>query len=94
MSPVSDDDDRASQGDEKEIPPQGILSGIPKRTFSRVVLLLAILAGIIYWRQRTASISGCMATAFNIPPRAEQSTTSAPMKARVVLPAAPAKAPP
>ena len=94
MSPVPHDDDRASQGDEEEIPRQGILSGIPKRTFSRVVVLLAILAGIIYLRQRTASIAGCMATAFNIPPPAEHTRTSAPMKARVVLPAEPAKAPP
>lgn len=75
--------------DDDEIPRQGILSAIPKRTFSRVLLLLAALAGIIYLRQRTESIAGCMASAFNIPPPAEARRTSAPsapMKARVVLP--------
>lgn len=94
MSPVSDDDDRASQGDDDEIPRQGILSAIPKRTFSRVVVLLAMLVGIIYLRQRTASIASCMASSFSIPLPADATRPSAPMKVRVVLPAEPARDPP
>ena len=89
MSVVPDDDDRPNQQD--EIPRQGILSGIPKRTFSRVVLMLALLAGIIYLRQRTGSIASCMASAFSIPPPAEPSKAPTPMKVRVVLPTEAAK---
>ena len=54
MSVVPEDDDRPNRQDEDEIPRQGILAAMPKRTFYRVVLLLAALAGIIYLRQRTA----------------------------------------
>jgi hypothetical protein len=81
---------------EDEIPRQGVLSAIPKRTFSRVVLLLAALVGIIYLRQRTESIAGCMASAFDVPPPAATRTSarSAPMKARVVLPPDRGKDPP
>jgi hypothetical protein len=94
LSELPEDDKRLSQETEDEIPRLGILSAIPKRTFSRVVLLLAALAGIIYLRQRTESIAGCMASAFNIPPPGEARRTSAPMKARVVLPPERAKDPP
>lgn len=93
MSVVPDDDDGAKRKDEDEIPRRGILSTIPKRTFSRVLLLLAALAGIIYLRQRTGSIASCMATAFNLPPPARPTRASAPMRARVVLPAEPARDP-
>lgn len=92
MSEVPEDNDRPSQGYEDEIPRQGILANMPKRTFSRVVVLLALLAGIIYLRQRTASITGCMASAFSIPIPAEQPKAAAPVRVRVVLPADPAKA--
>ncbi len=87
MVPDDDDDDGANRNVENEIPRRGLLSTLPKHTFSRILLLLAALAGIIYLRQRTGSIASCMANAFNLPPPAKQTTTSAPMRARVVLPA-------
>ena len=93
MSVVPENDDGASRNDEDEIPRRGFLSTIPKRTFSRVLLLLAALAGILYLRQRTGSIASCMAGAFNLPPPVKQTKTSAPMKARVVLPSEPARDP-
>jgi hypothetical protein len=90
LSELSGDDKRPSpedqNEDEDEIPRLGVLSTIPKRTFSRVVLLLAALVGVIYLRQRTESIAGCMASAFDVPPPAGAKRTSAAMKARVVLP--------
>ena len=91
MSEVPEDDERPSQGDEDEIPRQGLLASMPKRTFYRVVVLLAALGGILYLRQRTASIAGCMSDAFRLPPPTERRATSASMKARVVLPADPSK---
>jgi hypothetical protein len=39
---------------------------MPKRSFFRVMVLLAGLGGIIYLRERTSSIAGCMATSFRI----------------------------
>ena len=87
MSELPEDDEypsRPSLGD--DIPRQGILSAIPKRTFFRVVVLLAALAGILYLRQRTAAIEGCMSDAFRIPPTADQKHSPSSVKARVVLP--------
>jgi hypothetical protein len=73
-----------------EIPRQGVFSAIPKRTISRVVLLLAALAGIVYLRQRTASIASCMSEVFLIPPPAQQtkgpSSGPSSIKARIVPP--------
>jgi hypothetical protein len=81
LSVDSGDDNRPNPED--EIPRQGLLAAMPKRTLYRVVLLLAGLGGIIYLRQRTASIANCMSDAFRLPPPAER---SGPIKARVVLP--------
>ena len=89
MSEVPEDDERPSQGDEDEIPRQGILAAMPKRTFYRVAVLLAARAGIVYLRQRTASIASCMSDSFRIPPPTEPRATPGAIKARVVLPAAP-----
>ena len=91
MSEVPEDDDRPSQGNEDDIPRQGILASMPKRTFYRVVVLLAALGGILYLRQRTASIASCMSDAFRLPPPTERRAAPASMKARVVLPANPSK---
>lgn len=88
MTVFPEDDDRKGPTiDEDEIPRRGLLSSMPKRTFYRVVLLLAMLAGIIYLRQRTASIAGCMSNAFILPPPAEPRGKPDIIKARVVLPA-------
>lgn len=59
------EDDKPS-GEPDEIPHRSLLSAMPKRTFFRVVVLLAALAGIIYLRERTSSIASCMSTAFRI----------------------------
>lgn len=76
-----------------EIPRQGVLSAIPKRTFFRVVVLLAALAGILYLRQRTTAVASCMSDAFRIPPPAEQKHGPSSIKARVVLPTDPSEPP-
>ena len=90
MSELPEDDEHPSRPSrpslEDEIPRQGILSAIPKRTFFRVVLLLAALAGILYLRQRTAAIASCMSDAFRIPPTADQKHSPSSVKARVLLP--------
>jgi hypothetical protein len=87
LSELPEDDEYPSRPSlEDDIPRQGILSAIPKRTFFRVVVLLAALAGILYLRQRTAAIAGCMSDAFRIPPTADQKHSPSSVKARVVLP--------
>ena len=88
--PKADNGLRQSEDDEADgIPRLGILSAIPKRTFSRVVLLLAALLAIIYLRQRTSSIASWMSAAFIIPPSAQQKGASSSIKGRVVLPPEP-----
>jgi hypothetical protein len=77
------DEDRLSGED--ELPRQGILATLPKRTLSRVVILLAALAGIVYLRQRTSLIAGCMANAFLVSPTAEPMRSSVSLKARVLM---------
>jgi hypothetical protein len=67
-----------------EIPRQGFFASMPKRSLSRILILLAALVGIIYLQQRTHFIAGCMADAFRAPVSAESPSTT--MKARVVLP--------
>jgi len=84
LSKLSEDDDRPRP--DEEIPRQGMFSAFPKRTVSRVLLLLAALAGIIYLRQRTALIAGCMSDAFLIPSPAEQRNGPSSIKARIVPP--------
>jgi len=92
LSELPEDDERPSRpSHDEEIPRHGMLSAIPKRTFFRVVLLLAALAGIIYLRQRTASIASCMSDAFRIPLPADQLHAPSSIKARVVLPTDPAE---
>ena len=84
MSVDPGDDNRESRED--EIPRQGFLTAMPKGSLYRVVLLLAALAGIVYLRQRTGSIAGCMADAFRVSPALEPTRSSTPIKARVALP--------
>jgi hypothetical protein len=57
-----------------EIPRQGFWANLPKRSLSRVVLLLALLAGILYLQQRTGTIASCMSDAFHAPPPASSPT--------------------
>jgi hypothetical protein len=76
-----DPEDDPSRKD--EIPHQGFLTAMPKRSVYRVVLLLAMLAGILYLRQKTGSISGCMAN--SLAPAVAPIRSSGPVKARVMV---------
>jgi uncharacterized membrane protein len=79
----SQDDKASSERD--EIPRQSLLAAMPKRTFVRVLVLIAALIGIVYLRERTSSIAGCMSSAFRVlPPPARESSTS-PVRARIEL---------
>jgi hypothetical protein len=62
----TDPDKKSDPGD--DIPRMGFWEGMPKRTLSRVILLVALLVGIMYLRQRTESIAGCMSDAFRVQP--------------------------
>ncbi len=54
-----------------EIPRKRFWSAVPRRSLSRVLLLLAMLAGILYLRARAGSIASCMSEAFRAPPPSE-----------------------
>lgn len=89
MSDYSVDEQKPSE--DEEIPRRSLLATIPKRTFYRVVVLLAALAGIVYLQQRTSAIAGCMANAFVAPVPAPH--TDSPIRARVQLPSNPPQKP-
>ena len=82
----SDRRDDGRSPDKEEIPRQGFWAALPKRTLSRVVILLAALAGIVYLRQRTGLIAGCMADGFRVSPGLEPTRSLSPLKARVLVP--------
>jgi hypothetical protein len=69
-------------GDRDPIPRRSLLSAMPKRTFFRVVVLLAALGGIVYLRERTGSIASCMSSSFPIVPPAPESVETA-VRARI-----------
>ncbi|MBN2576891.1 MAG: hypothetical protein JXP73_20175 [Deltaproteobacteria bacterium] len=73
--------------DDDAMPRQGFWAAMPKRSVSRVLLLLALLAGILYLRQRTAAIAGCMENAFRAAPPAQPEGVR--IEKPVVLPAQP-----
>ncbi len=80
-------DDQPRKPDERdEIPRQSLWAAFPKRSLWRVLALLAMLAVILYLRARAGSIAACMSDAFHAPAPAP---SHAPLKARVILPAAP-----
>jgi len=77
--------------EEDEIPRQGFWSAVPKRSLSRVLVLLAMLAAIIYLRQRAGSLAACMSESFRAPPPAP-----AGVRVKAVIgppPAVPGKSP-
>jgi hypothetical protein len=78
---VPSEDQRQPDHDD-EIPRQGFWASMPKRSLARVLVLLAMLAGIIYLRQRTGSIAGCMAN--TLAPPGQQ--TEPRVQARVLPP--------
>lgn len=78
-------DDEGKTSDSDESPRKGLLAAMPKRSFFRVVVLLAALAGIVYLRERTASIASCMSTAFSIIPPPPASSSGGGVRARIEL---------
>jgi hypothetical protein len=66
-----------------EVPRHSIWSAIPKRTFGRVVILLALLVGILYLRERTPSIAGCMSNAFSVLPPTPTHSSPRELRARI-----------
>lgn len=63
QTPAPERDDSSPRG--------GSWASLPKRNLSRAVLLLAMLAGILYLRQRTGSIADCMSKTFQAPASVE-----------------------
>ena len=76
-------DDEQPFADDAEIPRKGLLAAMPKRTFFRIVVLLAALGGIVYLRERTSSIAGCMSNAFSIIPPPAASSSGGGVRARI-----------
>jgi hypothetical protein len=74
-------EDEPQPDEDDKLPRQGFFAGMPKRSLSRVLILLALLAGILYLRQRAGSIANCMSDAFHAPPPTQRSAT--PLKVRV-----------
>jgi hypothetical protein len=73
-----------------EVPRKSFLAVMPKRSFSRIFMLLAALAGIIYLRQKTSVVAGCMGEAFTAPAR---SSTPSTIRGRVTIPSGDASPP-
>jgi hypothetical protein len=79
MSP----DQEREPAEQAEIPRQGFWAALPRHSLSRVLLLLAMLVGILYLRQRASSIAACMSEAFLAP---APQPPGVRVKAPVVLP--------
>jgi len=80
-----DSDDHEPAREEDDFPRKGWRAFIPKRTLGRVLMLLAALAAIIYLREKTGAIAGCMSDAF----RAPAPTSPASVKVRLAPPGRP-----
>jgi hypothetical protein len=83
---MDEKDDKAgdSFAEHDEIPRQSLFSAIPKRTLSRVLMLLAVLAAILYLRERTSSVAACLSTAFQVPAPASRPAAGT-VRARIEL---------
>lgn len=91
MKPDQNQDQEPEPEPQDEPPRQSFWNSLPKRSLPRVLLLLAMLAGILYLRQRTEAIAGCMENAFRMPAAAPPGVR---LKAPVVLPPRPSQAAP
>jgi hypothetical protein len=69
-------------GERDRIPRQSFWAAMPKRSVVRILVLLATLLGIIYLREQTSSIAGCMSNAFRAPAPA---STESGARARIEL---------
>jgi hypothetical protein len=59
-------DDRTEK-DLEAIPRVSFWSAMPKRSVSRIIMMILALAGILYLREKTGAVAGCMGDAFNAP---------------------------
>jgi hypothetical protein len=57
--------------DADEIPRVGFWAAMPKRTLSRVFILLALFVAIVYLQRRAGSIAAFMSDVFQTPRAAE-----------------------
>ncbi len=78
------EDDRPPR-EPDELPRQTFWAAFPKRTFMRIVMLLALLGAIIYLRERTSAIAGCMSNAFRALPPAPPESAGGAVRARIDL---------
>ena len=62
-----DDDDKPREDGLDRIPRQSFWQAMPRRSLSRVLILVAGLLGILYLQRQTGNIAGCMSQAFNAP---------------------------
>jgi hypothetical protein len=63
--------------DDDEGPRKSLLATLPRGVFTRVFVLLALLAGVVVLQRRAGSIAGCMNQTFMLPqPRASRATPS------------------
>ena len=69
-------------GERDEIPRQSFWATMPKRSVMRVLILFAALLAILYLREQTSSIAGCMSNAFRAPVPASTETAA---RARIEL---------
>jgi hypothetical protein len=77
-----------------EKPRRSFWATVPPRTATRIVILLALLAGVIVLQHRAGTIASCANQAFNLPPSSATATSTggggilAPghIRAHVVLP--------
>jgi hypothetical protein len=83
--------------DDDDKPRKGLLVSLPRGTFTRVLILLALLAGVIVLQRRAGAISGCMSQTFMLPAptavktSADAGSSSGRIRAHVVVPEAGSK---
>jgi hypothetical protein len=84
------DDKQPDRDEPDQIPRQSLWATLPKRSLPRVLILLALLAGILVLRARAGSIAGCMSEAFRAPAPAQPGVR---VRARIVAPERPPEVP-
>jgi hypothetical protein len=72
------------------IPRRSFWSAMPKHSFTRIFMLLAALVGILYLRQKTSTVAGCMGEAFKAPYQPRVPST---IRAEVTIPSGDASQP-
>jgi hypothetical protein len=69
---VSDEHEKPDGAGVSEDEHKGFFETIPRGTITRVLILLAALAGIVVLQRKTGAIAGCMSQAFMAPaPRSD-----------------------